>query len=76
MNLMALIMSNVVNNFCRQFLKVFLCVSRSPKHPVCISLDLYLVFIVSKESVVVKVSGPDDVLAGVFRYECSVRGSM
>ena len=73
MNLMALIMSNVVNNFCRQFLKVFyvyLEVGRTQY------AYLYLVFIVSKESVVVKVSGPDDVLAGVFRYECSVRGSM
>ena len=33
-------------------------------------------FIGSKERVVVQVSGPDDVLTGVFRYEGSVRGSV
>ena len=40
------------------------------------SPSLHLLFIGSKESVVVQMSRPDDVLTGVFRYEGSVRGSV
>ena len=36
----------------------------------------HLLFIGSKERVVVQVSRSDDVLTGVFRYEGSVRGSV
>ena len=41
-----------------------------------LSLLPHLLFIGSKERVVVQVSRSDDVLTGVFRYEGSVRGSV
>ena len=43
---------------------------------VVLSSPPHLLFIGSKESVVVQVARPDDVLTGVFRYEGSVRGSV